>query len=210
VTIADLVIRVRNKLNRPADDDRFPVDEIHAAVEDTARQLRREVALFEPELIITTEEGVAPDDATGATYTLAAIPEGGLRIFSPPGFVRGLEIFPADFGEPDGYVVSGRVIRMVTPRVFTPGIYARYVGTTPTIDGDVDLDADVLPSFMHPALMLGASERLARTPGSRINADEIGAEFAKEWLEVKRQRKMLAPAIEPHGGGDVPWWRGIA
>lgn len=207
MTTPELLIRTRGALNRPADDDKFPDPQVYNALSDAARELRREIGLFEP-TAIDVEKIRPPADSTGSTYELEEIPQAGLRVFTPPGPVGGTEIFPTDFGQDYGYILAGKTIRLVTPRIYSPGLYVRYVPVTPAVGEGADAD-QVLPEWAHTAWFLSAAVRLAVTPGSRINVQPIKALYDNEWGEVRRQRKMKAPAFMPEESLPA-WYEGMA
>lgn len=208
MTATELRDAVKAHLNRPADDDKFPPAAIWRSLTRVGRLIRREFALWDPELI-DREETVAPADATGETYVLAKDPIGAIRVFAPPGYLGGIEIEPGDYGAGYGFVLAGQALRLAVPRVYTPGLFVKYVADIDAPMGEGVDPGDLLPAWAHDCWALGSAARLARMPGSRINYAPLEEDFQGELADLRRQRKMRHSTTAVPRDDERPWYQGM-
>ncbi len=215
MTQAEVLIAVKEELNRPVDDDKFPPGRIYRSMTRITRRLRNFIAIAEPELIDKVESSVSANDATGQEYDLAVIPVGGVRVFTPPGPPGGIEILPSHLGKGHGFVLAGLTVRLEIARVYSPGLYVRYVepiaAITATVPSGGALNT-LLPDFFHDALILGVAWDMASTPNSNMNAAELKGKFDDEFAEIKKQRRMKMPArpLNDAADAETQWYVGMA
>jgi hypothetical protein len=212
--------RLVEYLNRPVDDDFFAYPTEHyAALSEANRYYYRMVAIKRPQLVRALAT-IAPDDTTGATYTLPGDHLGKLRIFTPPGPTTGNELFPASEGvRRDGFYTIGRVLYLTVPRVYDPGLYILW---TPASLADLDEDSDpTMPSYLDECIVWRAAGLLAKKPGSLIEPQGFLGQADEYWrgnMNDPSDSGALGTIIqqELHGGvaaldgSQGAWWRGIS
>ena len=214
---------VRQELNRPDDDDILdPVGNLiqyYDALTRERDQLRRKVATHAHHLLVV-EVTVAAVNSTGETYLLTDDHLGELQIFAPPGPRTGRRIYPGSPGMADErFWMEGRVVRMTLPRVYTPGIYVRWVPATADAI-EVSSTGSGLPVFCDDYLIAGAAARLARRPGLGVDFRVFEEKRDEEWIGRRGdpsdvgilgilKKHAANVGVEAGGAQGAPWWRGL-
>ena len=218
--------RLTEILNRPADDDfyNYP-DEHYSNLSEAHRHYVREVAKKRPE-ILYIESTLAAGDATGEYYDLSDLAGysgehfGKMRVFTPPGPVRGREYVPAAPGtEREGFYRVGTRLYLTIARVHTPGLYILWVPVELAADLNEETDP-ILPSYCHEAIVWRAAGLMARKPGSLQNPQMFFDQAMSYWSGDPRDPSdngalgTISHQSEHEGlvaldSTHEAWWRGI-
>jgi hypothetical protein len=206
-------------LNRPVDDDFFAYPSEHyGALSEANRYYYRMVAIKRPQLVRVIAT-VAPDDASGETYTLPSDHLGKLRIFTPPGPTTGDELYPASAGvRRDGFYTIGTKLYLTVPRVYDPGLYVLW---TPATLVALDKDNDpTMPSYIDECLVWRAAALMAKKPGSLMEPQAFFNQADEYWrgnvndpsdsgaLGTIMQQELHGGVAALDGSGGA-WWRGM-
>lgn len=228
----ELKEEVRTELNRPPADDLFdPAGDgalYYSALTWALKELRKKVGLHYPGLIRETDTLSAADSA-GETYLLTDDHLGELELYTPPGVRRGNRIYPGSPGQGrQGFWTQGRTIYLSTPKVYTPGLYVRWVPVTPTVPtsggSQAVIDANAtgtgLPAYTDRYLIFSTCRDLAQRPGSNIDFRVFERRMDEEWFgrqsdpsdvgiigTLKRQEAQAD--VRELDDSSAPWWRGL-
>lgn len=223
-TGTDLRERVQEELGRPDHDDMFDPDgdgsQYFRALTESLLRLRGKVAEFAPELLYE-ETTVAADDSAGSSYTLTDDWLGELELWTPPGVGRGLRILPGEparYGE-QRYWLEGRKAHMAIGRVYTPGIYVRWIPQTVADIDDSSADSG-MPQYMDRWLIFDAAASLARRPGANLDYQAFDILRDEEWFGRRGDpsdvgilghltRLGYGQGRKHLGGGRYPWWAAL-
>lgn len=219
MTTPEMTDRLVELLNRPVDDDFFDYPTEHySALSEANRYYYRQAAIKRPDRFRTVGT-IAPDDATGETYSLTDDHFGKLRVFTPPGPRTGDELFPASMGvHREGYYTVGSKLYLTVPRVYDPGLYVVWVPST--VDDLSASSNSTLPAYMHECVVWRAAALLAQKPGSLMEPLAFQMKADEYWRGNERDPSdsgALGTLVHQdlHGGvaaldtDDEAWWRGI-
>jgi hypothetical protein len=131
---ADLLAKTKALLKRPSTDEDLTDAQLYLWLGDAQTYWLGQIAVHCPELNWVSPELLTSSDS-GATYTLASYPLGGVEIRSSR---SGDLLIPGpDWGDTTDYVIEGQTVRIPhgRTRTFSAGPYARYVATPAALDG---------------------------------------------------------------------------
>lgn len=220
MTTDEMVSRVRSELlNRPDEDDLivFP-DDYYSALSTAERGLRAKIVGHYPELLYTT--AVATTSDGGRTYDLTDDHMGSIEIWTPPGPPSGRllsNVLPES--RTFGYYHEGRKLVLNYPRVFTPGLYVRWIPAEQTPLSATQNSR--LPLYCDEAICLNAAYQLASRPGFLGDAEDFRRRARVEWSGDPDDTSDMGvlgiisrqAATQGHqtaiASGDGAWWRGI-
>lgn len=217
----EMVTRVKDELlNRPDEDDLFLFpDDYYSALTRSARYYYKQVAGHYTDLLYVTQVVTSSDG--GESYDLPDDHFGEMEIWLPPGPPRGamlVNVLP-DAGRL-GFYTEGRKIRLTVARLYTPGLYVRWVpATVATLN---DSRNSPLPSYCDEAVCLRAAYEMAKRPGCLADADDFARRARTEWsgdpddrsdmgvLGIISRQAATQGEQTAAGSGSDAWWRGIS
>jgi len=180
MTATEMAAYIRDELlNRPSEDDLFTYPtSYYAALTTAAKFYRDRIASHHPELLFEIE--TFDGDAAGEVYALDDDHMGEMEVWTPPGPPSGYmlsNVLP-DSGL-HGYYIEGRDIVLTSPRVYTPGLYVRWIPATfEALDSDTN---SPLPSYCDEMICQRAAYIMSRKPGFLGNSSLYENEAIKLW-----------------------------
>jgi hypothetical protein len=220
MTTDERVTYIRDELlNRPSEDDLFTSPtSFYDALTRAANHYYQKVAAHFPELLYQTE--TVTSDADGDTYTLSDDHIGELEVWAPPGPPSGRQLSNVlpDSGA-FGFYIEGRDLRLTHARVYSPGLYIRWVPATVTpLDATT---ASPLPLYCEEAECLHAAYLLSKKPGFLGNPEDFRIRARNAWagdpddpsdmgvLGIISRQAATQGHQTAAGSGYAPWWSGI-
>jgi hypothetical protein len=217
---ADIVRRIKIRLNRPTTDQAFTVTSTDDVLYDFATEAQDRIvkllATFAPDAMWTVPTAMVTSDS-GATFTV------GTDVDSATIFAIGhYKVYAQRSNIPDNplipgieFTVEGSLIRMPnnTTRVFSDGAtpWIQYVAPSNVVASG---SQPTLPKIARMAMISDASRRCAE----RLDQDsgKHEAQFQSDWIEVLSAIKTQANGkgasysgrMRTFSTGDLSWWPG--
>jgi hypothetical protein len=222
MTPQEIIDQAKIEMNRPPVDDLFDPGSDDALylvaltrVRDRARQ---KIAQHGPWVLLEESTAITPEDATGETYDLGDDWFAGLEVWTPPGVDNGRRIYPGFPGmAAERFWIQGQILHLTIPKVFSPGLYLRWIPATPpavTLGGETSL-----PLFMDWYLLYEMCALMASRPGSGLDAVQFRGQARDEWYGkpddpsdvgiLGQLKKQMANMGEAHLPSGSYWWRGL-
>lgn len=209
MTAEEMRLQIVRELGRPAEDDRYPDDDLTVAAQEAERSIKRQFAMREHARRIVLEDAgaVEADSATGDTYTLDDTPI-YLELYTPPGWNGGYQILPARRGATRrGFFLTGKTVRLTRPKFYSPGLYAYGIFETATANLNQGSFVDSsLPAALHPLQAVRAARFLGQRPHSRVNVAELKDKEGEILAEIITSQVFAVPGTEWEEEIEGVWW----